>query len=93
MTAYKESYGEHYIHEVVPFAEVVLVRIPKPTHRVLQGGKLWHKGDAVFSKASGLEGARRLTNTSSSHLEVACSRERFEDWIRLVAMMRDFSTR
>ena len=50
MTAYKEAYGERYIHDVVPFAEVVLVRIPKPTHRGLQGGKRWHKGDAVFVK-------------------------------------------
>ena len=32
----------------MPFAEVVLVRVPKPTHRALQGGKRCHKGDAVF---------------------------------------------
>ena len=50
MTAYKQAYGEHYTHEVVPFAEVVLVRVPKPTHRGLQEGKRWHKGDAVFIK-------------------------------------------
>ena len=50
MTAYKQAYGEHYTHEVVPFAEIVLVRVPKPTHRGLQGGKGWHKGDAVFIK-------------------------------------------
>ena len=50
MTAYKQAYGEHYTHEVVPFAEIVLVRVPKPTHRGLQGGKRWHKGDAVFIK-------------------------------------------
>ena len=50
MTAYKQAYGEHYTHEVVPFAEVVLVRVRKPTHRALQGGKRWHKGDAVFIK-------------------------------------------
>ena len=48
MTAYKQAYGEHFTHEVVPFAEIVLVRVPKPTHRGLQGGKRWHKGDAVF---------------------------------------------
>ena len=30
MTAYKQAYGEHYTHEVVPFAEIVLVRDPKP---------------------------------------------------------------
>ena len=45
-----EAYGEHYSHEVVPFAEVILERIPKPTHRALQGGKRWHKGVAVFIK-------------------------------------------
>ena len=50
MTAYKQAYGEQYTHEVVPFAEIVLVRVPKPTHRGLQGGKRWHKGDAVFIK-------------------------------------------
>ena len=50
MTAYKQAYGEHYTHEVVPFAEVVLVSVPKPTHRALQGGKRWHKDDAVFIK-------------------------------------------
>ena len=27
MKAYKQAYGEHYTHEVVPFAEVVLVRV------------------------------------------------------------------
>ena len=50
MTAFKQAYGEHHTHEVVPFAEVILGRIPKPTHRALQGGKRWHKGDAVFIK-------------------------------------------
>ena len=50
MTAYKQAYGEHCTHEVVPFAEIVLVSYPKPTHRGLQGGKRWHKGDAVFIK-------------------------------------------
>ena len=37
MTACKQAHGEHYTHEVVPFAEVVVVRVPKPTHRALQG--------------------------------------------------------
>ena len=50
MTACKQVYGEHYTHAVVPFAEVVLVRVPKPTHRGLQGGKRWHKGDAMVIK-------------------------------------------
>ena len=49
-TAYKQACGEHYTHEVVLFAEIVLVRVPKPTHRGQQGGKRWHKGDAVFIK-------------------------------------------
>ena len=26
MTAHKQAYGEHYTHEVVPFAEIFLVR-------------------------------------------------------------------
>ena len=50
MTACKQAYGEHYTHEVVLFAEVVLVRVPKPTHRGLQGGIRWHKGNVVFIK-------------------------------------------
>ena len=50
MTAYEQACGEHYTHEVVPFVEIVLVRVPKPTHRGLQGGQRWHKGDAVFIK-------------------------------------------
>ena len=44
MTAYKQAYGEHYTHEVVPFAEIVLVRVSKPTHRGLQGGKTLAQG-------------------------------------------------
>ena len=50
MTAYIQAYGKQHTHEVVPFAEIVLVRVPKPTHRDLQGGKRWHKGDAVCIK-------------------------------------------
>ena len=50
MTAYKQAYGEHCTHDVVPFAEIVLVRVPKPTRCGLRGGKRWHKGDAVFIK-------------------------------------------
>ena len=50
MTAYNQAYGEHYTHEVVPFAEVVLVKVPKPTHRALQRRNRWHNGDAVFIK-------------------------------------------
>ena len=48
MTAYKQACGEHYTHEVVPFSDVILVKIPKPTHRALQGGKRWHRCDATF---------------------------------------------
>ena len=39
MTAYKQAFGEHYTHEVVPFAEIVLVRVPRPIHRDLAGEK------------------------------------------------------
>ena len=67
MTAYMEAYGEHYTHEVVPFAEVTLVRIPKPTHGALQGGKQWHKGDAVFIK--GVWVGR--SETSDEHIVLA----------------------
>ena len=58
-TAKKQAYGEHYTPEVVPFAEVVLVRVPKPTHRCLRGGKRWHKGDAVFIKGAWVGGSAR----------------------------------
>ena len=91
MTAYKQAYGEHYTHEVVPFAEIVLVRGPKPTHRGLQGGKRWHKGDAVFIKVCGLVEVRHRTNTLSSHLEVACFRVQFDDWNRHDDTMQYFS--
>ena len=64
MTAYKQAYGEHYTHEVVPFAEIVLVRVPRPTHRGLAGGKRWHKDDAVFIK--GVWVGR--TETSDEHV-------------------------
>ena len=50
MTAYKQACGQHKTHEVLPSAEIVLVRVPKPTHRGLQGGRRWHKGDAVCIK-------------------------------------------
>ena len=45
------------------------------------------------SRVFGLVEARRLTNTSFSRLEVACFRERFDDWSRLVDMMLDLSVR
>ena len=48
MTAYKQAYGEHYTHEVVPFAEFFSSGFP--SHRALQRGKRWQKGDAVFIK-------------------------------------------
>ena len=50
VTGHKQACGEHHTPEVVPFAEIVLVRVPKPTHRALQGGRRWHNGDAVFIK-------------------------------------------
>ena len=50
MPAYKQAYGEHYTHEVVPFTEIVLVRVPKPTHRGLQGGNVGTKAMQCLSK-------------------------------------------
>ena len=64
MTAYRQAYGEHHTHEVVLFAEVVLVMVPKPTHRGLQGGKRWPKGDAVFIKGVWLG----RSETSDEHI-------------------------
>ena len=94
MTAYKQAHGEHYTHDVVPFAEIVLVRVPKPTHRGLQGGRRWHtRATRCSSRVFGLVEARRLTNTSLSRLEVSCFRKRFDDWNRLVDTMLDFSVR
>ena len=94
MTAYKQADGEHYTHEVVPFAEVVLVRVPKPTHhRGLQGGKRCTRATRCSSRVFGLVEAIRLTNTLFSRLEVACFRERFDDWNRLVDTMLDFSVK
>ena len=81
--AYKRAYGEHYTHEVELFAEVVLVRGPKPTHRGLHGGKRW----GVWVEA------RRRTNTSFSRLEVVCFRDQFDDWNRLVDTILHFPVR
>ena len=64
MTAYKQAYVEHYTHEIVPFADIVLVRVPRPTHRGLAGGTRWHKGDTVFIK--GVWVGR--TETSDEHV-------------------------
>ena len=64
MTAYKQAYGEHCTHEVVPFAENVLARVPRRTHRGLAGGNRWHKGDAVFTQ--GVWVGR--TETSDEHV-------------------------
>ena len=91
MTAYKRAYGEHCTHEVVPFAEIVLVRVPRPTHRGLAGEKRWHKGDAVFIKGVGLVEVRRRTSTLFSHQEVACFRPQFDDWNRHDDTMLYFS--
>ena len=72
-TAYKQACGEHYTHEVVRFAETVLARVPKPTHRGVQGGKRWHKGDAVFIKGVWVGRSETSDEQSFSRLEVACS--------------------
>ena len=78
MTAYTEAYGEHYTHEVVPFAEIVLVRVPRPTRRGLAGGKRWHKGDAVFIK--GVWVGR--TETSDEHVVLTPGSRVFSRTIR-----------
>ena len=78
MTAYKQAYGEHYTHEVVPFAEIVLVRVPRPTHRGLAGVKRWHKGDAVFIK--GVWVGR--TETSDEHVVLTPGGRVFSNTIR-----------
>ena len=59
MTAYKQASAEHYTLEVVPFAEIVLVRVPKPTHRGLQGRELWHKGEPSRRHDAGFRGRPR----------------------------------
>ena len=91
--AYKQAYDEHYTHEVVPFAEFILVRIPKPTHRALQGGKRWHKGDAVLIK--GVWVGR--SETSDEHIVLTPGgrvlSRKFDDRNRLVDMMLDFWVR
>ena len=78
MTAHKQAYGKHYTHEVVSFAEVVLVRVPKPTHRALQGGKRCHKGDAVFIK--GVWVGR--SETSDEHIALTLGGRVFSRTIR-----------
>ena len=78
MTAYKQAYREHYTHEVVSFAEIVLVRVPRPTHRGLAGGKRWHKGDAVFIK--GVWVGR--TETSDEHVVLTPGSRVFSRTIR-----------
>ena len=87
MTVYKQAHGEHYTHEVVPFAGVVLVKVPKPTHRGLQGGKRWHKGDAVLIK--GVWVGR--SETSDEHIVLTPGGH--GDWNRLGDTMLDFSVR
>ena len=66
MTAYVEAYGEHYTHEVVPCAEVTLVRIPKPTHVLCKEVRNGTRVTQCLSKVSGLEGARRQTSEHDS---------------------------
>ena len=78
MTSYKQAYGEHYTHEVVPFAEIVRVRVPRPSHRGLAGGKRWHKGDAVFIK--GVWVGR--TETSDEHVVLTLGGRVFSCTIR-----------
>ena len=92
MTAYKQAYGEHYTHEVVPFAEIVLVRVPKPTHRGLHKEEnVGTRATQCSSRVSGLVEMNCRTNISFSRLEAAYFRERLHDWHRLADTMLDFS--
>ena len=92
MTAYKQAYGEHYTHEVVPFAEIFLVRSSKAdtswsARRKNVGTRVTQCSSRVF----GLVEVICRTNTSFSHLEVVYFRERFDNWNLLVDTMLDFS--
>ena len=80
ITAYKHANGELYTHEVVPFAEIVLVRV---------GTRAMQCSSRVF----GLVEVICRTNTSFSRLEAAYFREQFDDWNRLADTMPDFSIR
>ena len=64
MTAYKQAKGEHYTHEVVPFAEIVLVRVSEANTSWSRRRKKWHKGDTVFIR--GVWVGR--TETSDEHV-------------------------
>ena len=92
MTAYKQAYGEHYTHEVVP-RKSFLSGFRSRRIVVCKEENVGTRATRCSSRVFGLVEARRRTNTSFSRLEVACFRERFDDWNRLVDMMLDFSVR
>ena len=93
MTAYKQAYGEHYTHEVVPFAEIVLVKVPRQTHRGWSRKRknAGIKATLCSSKVRGLVELRHQTNTSFSLLEVACFHAQFDDGNRHDDTMLYFS--
>ena len=49
-TAYHDAYGHDYKGDILPFGEVCLYRVPKPSHRLLAGNKRWNRGDSVMKK-------------------------------------------
>ena len=94
MTAYKQAHGEHYTREVLPFAEIVLVRVLVSRRIVVcKEETVGTRATRCSSRVFGLVEARRRKNTSFSRLEVTCFRERFDDWYRLVDTMQNFSVR
>ena len=93
MTAYKQACGEHYTHEVVPYAEIVLVRFQSRHVVVCKEEYVGTRASQCSSRVFGWVEAICRTNTSSSLLEAAYFRERFGDWNRLADTMLDFSIR
>ena len=84
MKAYKQAHGEHYTHEVLPFAEIILVRVFRGQHTSWSRRRktLAQERRRVHQRCVGLVEVRRGTNTSFSHLEVACFGVQLDDWNR-----------
>ena len=61
------------------------------SRRICKEENVGTRATRCSSRVFGLAEARRLTNTWFSHLEVACFREQFDDWNRLVDTMLHFS--
>ena len=93
MKAHKQAFGEHHTHEIVPYAEIVLVRFQSRHIVVCKEENVGTRATLCSSRVFGLVEVICRTNTSFSRLEVAYFRERFDDWDRLVDTMPDFSIR